>query len=203
MVEKVDPEEPSYGDVPGTEAYEKRQADAVPDIVLKASDSETSPASPSADDASPDTNSASHSSQSIPETRLSRVDTMPSEDEPSSGPRAHKRSPSDATPDVVETVPDTPTSPDATGPEDTSSQEATPEDHEATQNVEQGAADDFDDFVEEQDDMGDDDFGDFDDGFQEPDAEVDDTTTTASQQPPALPSVVSVTSGLKKGYFNS
>lgn len=34
VVEKVD-DEPSHGDVPGTEAYEQRQADAVPDIVLK------------------------------------------------------------------------------------------------------------------------------------------------------------------------
>ncbi|KAJ4292510.1 hypothetical protein N0V90_009172 [Kalmusia sp. IMI 367209] len=36
VVEKVDPDAPSYGDVPGTQAYELRAADAVPDIVLKA-----------------------------------------------------------------------------------------------------------------------------------------------------------------------
>ncbi|KAF2139910.1 uncharacterized protein K452DRAFT_335843 [Aplosporella prunicola CBS 121167] len=34
-VEKVD-DEPSHGDVPGTAAYEMRQADAVPDMILKA-----------------------------------------------------------------------------------------------------------------------------------------------------------------------
>jgi len=36
VVEKLDPEVPSYGDVPGTQAYEARAADAIPDIVLKA-----------------------------------------------------------------------------------------------------------------------------------------------------------------------
>jgi hypothetical protein len=32
---KIDPDVPAYGDVPGTEAFEKRRADAVPDVVLK------------------------------------------------------------------------------------------------------------------------------------------------------------------------
>lgn len=36
VVEKVDPDTPSYGDVPGTHAYEVRAADAVPDVVVKA-----------------------------------------------------------------------------------------------------------------------------------------------------------------------
>jgi hypothetical protein len=36
VVEKVDPEKPSYGDVPGTAAHELRKADAEPDIILKA-----------------------------------------------------------------------------------------------------------------------------------------------------------------------
>lgn len=35
VVEKIDPDEPSYGDVPGTQAYEKRKADAVPDAVIR------------------------------------------------------------------------------------------------------------------------------------------------------------------------
>ncbi|PSK53795.1 Peptidyl-prolyl cis-trans isomerase-like 4 [Elsinoe australis] len=34
IVEKVEPENPSYGEVPGTEAWEKRKADAEPDEVL-------------------------------------------------------------------------------------------------------------------------------------------------------------------------
>ena len=36
VVEKVDPDTPSYGDVPGTHAHELRAADAIPDVVLKA-----------------------------------------------------------------------------------------------------------------------------------------------------------------------
>lgn len=36
VVEKVDPSTPSHGDIPGTEAYEKRIADAAPDIVIAA-----------------------------------------------------------------------------------------------------------------------------------------------------------------------
>ncbi|KAF2638349.1 hypothetical protein P280DRAFT_82512 [Massarina eburnea CBS 473.64] len=36
VVEKIDPDKPSHGDVPGTHAYELRAADAVPDVVVKA-----------------------------------------------------------------------------------------------------------------------------------------------------------------------
>ena len=55
--------------------------------------------------------------------------------------------------------------------------------------------DDFDDFAEEQEDMGNDDFGDFDDGFQEPAEEVAEVEGmdqgTVTPQPQALPPVVS------------
>ena len=43
---KIDPEEPAYGDVPGTEAYEKRRADAVPDVILKSPDGSDPPPNP-------------------------------------------------------------------------------------------------------------------------------------------------------------
>jgi hypothetical protein len=36
VVEKVDPDTPAYGDVPGTHAYEVRAADALPDVIVKA-----------------------------------------------------------------------------------------------------------------------------------------------------------------------
>jgi len=36
VVEKVDPDTPAYGEVPGTHAYEVRAADAVPDVIIKA-----------------------------------------------------------------------------------------------------------------------------------------------------------------------
>ena len=35
VVEKLDPDTPSYGDIPGTHAHKVRAADAVPDVVLK------------------------------------------------------------------------------------------------------------------------------------------------------------------------
>jgi hypothetical protein len=43
---KIDPDEPAYGDVPGTAAYEKRRADAVPDMVVKSPDGGRAPANP-------------------------------------------------------------------------------------------------------------------------------------------------------------
>lgn len=184
VVEKVDPESPSHGEVPGTEAYEKRQADAVPDVVTKASDDLDSVLPPpAADRESPDSSASNASSQCIPETRLSRVDTITAEDELPSRPRAHQRSPSDAMPDMVETISDSP-----------------PPDHGEEEHNFEGAddeddfGDDFDEFVEEQ--GGDDDFGDFDDfddGFQEPEV-VEDAATAGnaiSQQPPVPISVVS------------
>jgi hypothetical protein len=36
VVEKIDPDQPSYGDVPGTHAHQQRLADAQPDIIVKA-----------------------------------------------------------------------------------------------------------------------------------------------------------------------
>ena len=181
MVEKVDPDLPSHGEIPGTEAFEKRQADAVPDFVKSTSDPQNDQPPPSSEDVSEDTGI---STQPIPETHVSRVDSLPLDEDTPSHPRAHhRRSPSDAMPDVIETVPDT-----------TATAQEAEEDYDEFGEVNEGegGADDFDDFVEEQNDMGDDDFGDFDDGFQEPsldDAQVEGTNTP--QQPQPLPSVVS------------
>lgn len=36
VVEKIDPDQPSHGDVPGTHAHELRRADAEPDVIIKA-----------------------------------------------------------------------------------------------------------------------------------------------------------------------
>lgn len=36
VVEKIDPEQPSHGDVPGTHAHQLRLADAEPDVIIKA-----------------------------------------------------------------------------------------------------------------------------------------------------------------------
>jgi hypothetical protein len=43
---KIDPDVPGYGDVPGTDAYDKRRADAVPDMIVKSPDSATPPDNP-------------------------------------------------------------------------------------------------------------------------------------------------------------
>lgn len=179
VVEKIDPESPSYGDIPGTEAYDKRQADAVPDVVTKvSSDLDSVLPPPAVDRESPDSIASNASNQSIPETRLSRVDTIPAEGDLPSRPRAHSRSPSDAMPDTVESIADNP-SPGL----------AEDEDAFDGANDEDDFGDDFDEFVEEQGGMGDDDFGDFDDGFQEPEAAT--AGSTIPQQPPASISVVS------------
>lgn len=191
MVEKVDPSSPSYGEIPGTEAFEKRQADAVPDFVKSSSDPESVQPPPSSEDASSDT---SPSNQPIPETHVSRVDSLPMDEDSLSHPRAHhRRSPSDATPDVIETVPDNTSSPEIPHPQQEQLSQDIEEDDFGEVNEGEGGADDFDDFVEEQNDMGDDDFGDFDDGFQEPG--MDDVPTagsTISQQHYSLPAVVSL-----------
>lgn len=187
-MEKVDPEESSYGEVPGTEAHEKRLADAVPDVVTKAPDSESNEAPPS-DDAPSDSDSTT---RPIPETRVSKVDTLPLDEESPSGPTAHQSSPSDAEPDTVEIIPDAP---------QPMSQDCAADDvaNVAEDDVQRGPieadagedfgadfGDDFDEFVDEAEGMDDEDFGDFDDfddGFQEPMAE---SGTATPPQPPAL-----------------
>lgn len=78
VVEKVDPASASHGEVPGTAAYEQRQADAAPDIVLKASDSYTTPQS-----FSPSQSAKETSPRSIPETIITRADSVPGLDEAS------------------------------------------------------------------------------------------------------------------------
>ncbi|KAL1962053.1 hypothetical protein VTN77DRAFT_639 [Rasamsonia byssochlamydoides] len=163
VVEKVDPSTPSYGEVPGTEAYQLRQADAVPDIILNTA--QAAEQSASLDPAAPVA-----PEHTVPETLLSRVDTLPNEDPSSPRPLAHRRSPSDALPDATETIKDTPEGDD----DDFGS--------------------DFDDFEEGGQGTVDDDFGDFDEAFESPNDEVAgdpamDTSSIASQQPPTPPSL--------------
>ncbi|KAJ5805597.1 uncharacterized protein N7503_003199 [Penicillium pulvis] len=183
VVEKVDPEEPSYGEVPGTEAHAKRLADAVPDMVTKASDSGSNE-TPSLDDAPLDSDPTAGP---IPETRVSKVDTMPLDEESPSGPTAHQSSRSDAEPDSVEIIPDAPEPTLQDGTADDAADGAEEETIEADAGDDFG--DDFDEFVDEAEGMDDEDFGDFDDGFQEPMAE---NGTTTPPQPPA-PSVPPLT----------
>jgi hypothetical protein len=43
---KIDPDTPAYGEEPGTEAYEKRKADAQPDEIVRSPDGATPPPNP-------------------------------------------------------------------------------------------------------------------------------------------------------------
>ncbi|EAU29750.1 conserved hypothetical protein [Aspergillus terreus NIH2624] len=178
-------DQPSHGDIPGTPAYEKRKADAVPDIVVPASGESTQGSlSLQAEQQSTESNEITTPDTTVPETVLSRVDSLPSDDTELAH-RAHKSQPGDAAPDVTETVPDAPdpTAPSHARPESTVVGEMTED---------QVAPDDFDDFAEGEE-MGDDDFGDFDDGFQEPSVDVpEDEHSQIGTQPPTPPQVPSI-----------
>ena len=94
VVEKIDPESPSHGDVPGTAAHSKRQADAVPDVVLQVPQhDEASFNEDRGDGVSPDI--------PIPMTVITKVDSEPSHGEVP-GTDAFDMRKGDAKPDVVE-----------------------------------------------------------------------------------------------------
>ncbi|KAJ5094168.1 hypothetical protein N7456_010029 [Penicillium angulare] len=177
IVEKVDPDEPSFGEVPGTDAYEKRQADATPDVVKDISDSQNDIDAPASDDGSTDSNATP--TQPIPVTKAAPMETIPIEDNISSSPQAQQPPTSDLDLDVVETI-NNDTEPTAQNDVEGDTEEADAADD---------FADDFDDFVDEQEAMEDDDFGDFDDGFQEPNADITEREASPQQSfaPPPVP----------------
>ncbi|GIJ99227.1 hypothetical protein Aspvir_001357 [Aspergillus viridinutans] len=194
IVEKVDLNQPSHGDVPGTLAYEKRRADAVPDLVIKAPERKSDIDSPA--DGAESNEPESVTGTQVPATVVSQVDSTAIEDTTFSL-HAHQGRPSDATPDVTEKIPDAPdhtsrigslTSENVncdSGDVDADFDYGDNDEPESPQD--QAAADDFDDFAEEQD-LADDDFGDFDDGFQEPDGETAAPEPIEPQQPLPHPS---------------
>lgn len=97
VVQKVDPGSPSYGDIPGTAAHKIREADAVPDVVLRASESRR----PSSH--APDVNL----DIPVPITVVTKVDAEPSHGE-IPGTDAYETRKQDAEPDVVEEKGDVP-----------------------------------------------------------------------------------------------
>lgn len=99
VVEKVDPAIPSHGEVPGTPAHDKRAADAVPDLVLRAGSKSPSRGSRSRAPSTP-------GDLPIPTTRIEKVDAEPSHGEVP-GTEAYELRKEDAEPDVVEQVGDT------------------------------------------------------------------------------------------------
>jgi hypothetical protein len=189
VVEKIDPEIPTYGEVPGTEAHEKRLADAVPDLVVRSgSRSRASTLT---------TRSRAGSTPGdlpIPITKVERVDSTPRHGE-LPGTKAYELRKEDAKPDLVEEVGDvagkeisasraserltesgSPTSPAPRSPTVSHARRkssaagkkgvaaATGDYNEAEDGSDGGFGDDFDDFEEGEEDT---EFGDFDDGFQE------------------------------------
>jgi hypothetical protein len=98
-VQKVDPLTPSHGEVPGTDAYELRKADALPDAIEKVSELETPILS--------DPPSRSKPPTTVPRTVVTRVDSEPSHGEVP-GTEAYNLRKSDADPDILEKKGDVP-----------------------------------------------------------------------------------------------
>ena len=92
MVEKVDPLTPSYGEVPGTLAYDVRQADAAPDVIM---------AAPSSSEETPEVAGDISEPPPVPITKLTTVDhTLDSGHVPGTGPSENRQK--DAVPDLIE-----------------------------------------------------------------------------------------------------
>ena len=94
VVEKVDLNAPSHGDIPGTAAHAKRQADAVPDVILQASERDST-------STIEDRGSDIRTEVPIPTTVITKVDSIPSHGE-IPGTDAFDMRKGDAKPDIVE-----------------------------------------------------------------------------------------------------
>lgn len=99
VVEKIDPEETSYGEEPGTPAYYLREMDAAPDVVLK--NPHPGKHLNYGKDGDAHTHRRSASTLSIPETIITPVDGNPTQGGvPSTA--AHQKRALDASPDIRE-----------------------------------------------------------------------------------------------------
>ncbi|TEA15112.1 Uncharacterized protein C8034_v002668 [Colletotrichum sidae] len=195
-VEKVD-DEPSYGEVPGTEAYRMREGDAEPDeIAIQEKKSEDT----TRDDVTP----ISPGGQPIPKTV---VEEVPGSSGPHSEEYQEKRK-ADAPADLVvkpggDSISDLPppVSPALSAPSSprmrrkpsksvlssaaSSVSLAPPSDGEGAEGDDDEFGDDFDDFEEGGEADGD--FDDFEDGFQEPEFEAPAPAPAPVPQVPSLP----------------
>ncbi|KAH7035258.1 uncharacterized protein B0I36DRAFT_360652 [Microdochium trichocladiopsis] len=209
-VERVD-DEPSYGEVPGTEAYEKRTEDAEPDEIAVVPDTkleaENSPRSPATPGDRPIPKTVVDESEDAPNSKthhfhddLHQADAAPDLVRKPDGTAAVNPVPSsletegttsgETTPPEVSGEPSRPKSPggvhnltnfDDEDDDDDGDEDEDEEDVEADDVDDFG--DDFDDFEEGDGDQDGDDFGDFDDNFQQAD------TNTADVSIPAQPAV--------------
>lgn len=187
IVEKIDPDSPSHGEVPGTPAHHKRLADAVPDMVVKSGNRSRSSSMRSRSGSTP-------GDLPIPTTKVERIDSKPAHGEVP-GTKAYELRRGDAKPDIVEEVEDVPGkgislslaserltesgSPTVPAPRSPTVNHArrkssaagkkgasvtTDDYNEAEDGSDGGFGDDFDEFEEGEEF---DEFGEFDDGFQE------------------------------------
>ncbi|SPJ72689.1 uncharacterized protein FTOL_02418 [Fusarium torulosum] len=189
-VEKVD-DEPSHGEVPGTEAYEMRGQDAMPDEIALAPEATASQDAPPKPELKPPTITVEESpggrnrSYSIQYEQMRKADASPDILMDSDGQIKEIQ----GQPANVESNSDNlPPSPNSTNPklqqdessekpdtlvasrqddgdsDDNDDDDAAPNDDDDEDNGGDGFGDDFDDFEEGNED---DDFDDFEDGFQE------------------------------------
>lgn len=171
IVEKIDPNLPSHGEVPGTLAHNKRLADAVPDMVVRSGDRSRSSSMRSRSGSTP-------GDLPIPITKVERVDSKPAHGEVP-GTKAYELRRGDAEPDILEEVEDVPGSPTVPAPRSPTINHArrkssaagkkgapvaTDDYNEAEDGSDGGFGDDFDEFEEGEEF---DEFGEFDDAFQE------------------------------------
>ncbi|KAH8884495.1 hypothetical protein GQ53DRAFT_879948 [Thozetella sp. PMI_491] len=188
-VEKVD-DEPSYGEVPGTEAYRLREEDAEPDEIAIVPDQDSKPAS--------DEVRSTPGGQPVPTTL---VEETPDEPESKRHPEIEKKHRADPPPDLVLRADgkteggssDSPISPSLKTPGTARSRRKSSSAARRTpltpglkspgfvdeEQDDDDFGDDFDDFEEGDDDA---DFGDFDDGFEQP---QDEPTPAPAPQPQA------------------
>ncbi|EMR81611.1 hypothetical protein ACHAPC_004966 [Botrytis cinerea] len=199
VVEKIDPDTPSHGEVPGTPAYEKRKADAVPDLVLDSTPGRSRSNTLNTTGITRSRAGSTPGDLPIPKTVVERIDSGPSHGEVP-GTAAYELRKEDAQPDDIVEVADVPESSSRSlSPRRQSSSAATNKAVEEEYNEEEdgddgqggddgdgaddaddgGFGDDFDDFEEGEEDA---EFGDFDDGFQEPEV------TQSSLPIPVVPS---------------
>ncbi|KAG9822588.1 hypothetical protein KCU77_g15920, partial [Aureobasidium melanogenum] len=162
VVEKVDPSAPSHGDVPGTDAYEMRTADAQPDEIKQAPASSSAPLEPS-----PTPNDRSRPPSPELDQQEANV-LIPSETLISQKSQETSQSELPLQPKTDTTIVQ-PAEENADDFDDFDQPQTQNNDH--TDNDDDAFGDDFDDFEEggadQADGDEDDDFGDFDDGFQQ------------------------------------
>ena len=99
VLEKIEPDSPSHGEVPGTQAHAIRKADAVPDVVKHASDSDSGFAG--------DLPGAQSIEVPVPRMVVTRLDSQPAHGE-IPGTEAFEVRKADAQPDILEKKEDVP-----------------------------------------------------------------------------------------------